>query len=124
MAHPLRVLIPVLATLLLLGVPFLRVELGAPDASVLPRDVPSRRGFDLLRGGLTNEFYRLPNLKQNTILVRYEEKDRKDLGDLENLYISAADGRQVAALPTDRRQRGPQASRGQSRHRGAGQGAG
>jgi RND superfamily putative drug exporter len=49
MAHPLRVLIPVVATLLVLGVPFLRVELGAPDASVLPQDVPSRRGFDLLR---------------------------------------------------------------------------
>lgn len=49
MAHPLRILLPVLAFLLILGYPFLRVELGAPDASVLPSDVPSRRGFDLLR---------------------------------------------------------------------------
>ena len=39
----------VVALLLALGAPFLRVELGAPDASVLPPDVPSRRGFDLLR---------------------------------------------------------------------------
>jgi RND superfamily putative drug exporter len=49
MAHPLGVLAPVLFVLLALGYPFLRVELGAPDASVLPTDVPSRRGYDLLR---------------------------------------------------------------------------
>ncbi|MBI4495102.1 MAG: MMPL family transporter [Chloroflexi bacterium] len=49
MAHPLRVLGPVLVGLLLLGLPFLHVQFGAPDASILPQDVPSRRGFDLLR---------------------------------------------------------------------------
>ncbi len=49
MAHPVRVLIPVLLFLLLLGLPFLRVRFGAPDASILPADVPSRRGYDLLR---------------------------------------------------------------------------
>jgi RND superfamily putative drug exporter len=32
-----------------LGLPFLRVEFGAPDASILPTDVQSRRGFDLLQ---------------------------------------------------------------------------
>src|SRR5439155_15234051 len=49
MAHPWRVLIPVVALLLALGLPFLRVEFGAPDASVLPPDVESRRGVDLLQ---------------------------------------------------------------------------
>jgi RND superfamily putative drug exporter len=29
--------------------PFLRVEFGAPDASILPTDVRSRQGYDLLR---------------------------------------------------------------------------
>ena len=39
----------VLAVLVLLGLPFLRVDFGAPDASILPADVPSRQGFNQLR---------------------------------------------------------------------------
>src|SRR5438105_10094169 len=49
MARPLMVLVPLLVVLIGLGLPFLRVELGAPDASILPPDVQSRRGFDLLQ---------------------------------------------------------------------------
>jgi RND superfamily putative drug exporter len=49
MARPLAVLIPLLLVLIALGLPFLRVEFGAPDASILPTDVQSRRGFDLLQ---------------------------------------------------------------------------
>jgi RND superfamily putative drug exporter len=49
MARPWPVFTLVVLALLLLGVPFLRVDLGAPDASILPRDVQSRQGFDLLR---------------------------------------------------------------------------
>jgi RND superfamily putative drug exporter len=49
MRRPGLVFMAVLALLLALGAPFLRVELGAPDASVLPDDVQSRRGFDVLR---------------------------------------------------------------------------
>jgi putative drug exporter of the RND superfamily len=49
MRHPIAVLVPLLALLIGLGLPFLRVEFGAPDASILPTDVQSRRGFDLLR---------------------------------------------------------------------------
>jgi RND superfamily putative drug exporter len=49
MRRPGLVFLAVLALLVGLGTPFLRVELGAPDASVLPADVQSRRGFDLLR---------------------------------------------------------------------------
>jgi RND superfamily putative drug exporter len=49
MARPLAVLIPLLLVLIGLGLPFLRVEFGAPDASILPTDVQSRRGFDLLQ---------------------------------------------------------------------------
>jgi len=49
MAHPVRVLVPVLGVLLLFGFPFLSARFGAPDVSILPRDVPSRRGSDLLR---------------------------------------------------------------------------
>lgn len=47
--RPLAVFLGVLALLLLLGLPFLRVRMGAPDITILPRDVESRQGFDLLR---------------------------------------------------------------------------
>src|SRR5215212_5193079 len=43
------VFVAVLVLLVLLGAPFLHVKLGAPDASILPNDVPSRQGFDQLR---------------------------------------------------------------------------
>ena len=49
MKRPFFVLVPLLAVLVGLGLPFLRVEFGAPDASILPTDVQSRRGFDLLQ---------------------------------------------------------------------------
>jgi RND superfamily putative drug exporter len=48
MRHPIAVLVPVLAFLLLLGVPFLSVRLAAPDASILPSSVTSRAAYDLL----------------------------------------------------------------------------
>ena len=40
-----RCLLPVLAFMLLLGVPFLSVRLAAPDASILPTSVKSRAGL-------------------------------------------------------------------------------
>ena len=52
MAHPIAVLIPTLAIILLLGSPFLHVRFNAPDASILPPGVPSRVAFDRL----TREF--------------------------------------------------------------------
>jgi putative drug exporter of the RND superfamily len=49
MAHPWRTLIPTVALLVVLGLPFLRVQFGAPDVTILPQDVESRRAFDLLQ---------------------------------------------------------------------------
>ncbi|MBA3823757.1 MAG: MMPL family transporter [Ktedonobacterales bacterium] len=49
MRYPWRFFIPVLGFLLLLGAPFLSVRLGAPDASILPKYVPSRSTYDLLQ---------------------------------------------------------------------------
>ena len=48
MRHPVAVLLPVLAFMLLLGVPYLSVRLAAPDASILPTSVKSRAAYDLL----------------------------------------------------------------------------
>ena len=48
MRYPLRVFVPVFFLLVTLGLPFLGVRFSAPDASILPPDVPSRAAFDLL----------------------------------------------------------------------------
>jgi RND superfamily putative drug exporter len=49
MRRPVAVLVPTLALLLALGTPFLSVRFNAPDASILPEGVPSRRALDLLK---------------------------------------------------------------------------
>ena len=48
MAHPIAVLVPTLAVLLVLGSPFLHVRFNAPDSTILPPSVPSRAAFDRL----------------------------------------------------------------------------
>ena len=48
MRYPIQVFVPVFLLLVALGVPFLGVRFSAPDASILPADVPSRTAFDLL----------------------------------------------------------------------------
>ena len=48
MRHPVAVLVPTLAFILVLGSPFLHVRFNAPDASILPPEVPSRAAFDRL----------------------------------------------------------------------------
>src|SRR6266404_5433757 len=46
MAHPVAVLVPTLAVLIVLGSPFLHVRFNAPDSTILPPSVPSRAAFD------------------------------------------------------------------------------
>ncbi len=80
-----------------MGVPEYRVKVDAQRAQEVglsPESV-SEQAYYALRGGLTNEFYRLPNLRQNTILVRYDEKDRQTEGDLENVMLTTSSGAQV-----------------------------
>jgi RND superfamily putative drug exporter len=48
MVRPVAVLVPTLAILMLLGVPFLHVRFNAPDARILPEHVASRASFDRL----------------------------------------------------------------------------
>jgi RND superfamily putative drug exporter len=48
MRHPVAVLLPTLAVLLVLGSPFLHVRFNAPDSTILPASVPSRAAFDRL----------------------------------------------------------------------------
>ena len=54
MRYPIRVFVPVLLLLISFGLPFLGVRFSAPDASILPKDVPSRAAFDLLATRFNN----------------------------------------------------------------------
>jgi RND superfamily putative drug exporter len=49
MAHPWRVLVPVVIGLILVGSPFLRLRLAGSDVSILPPTAESRRGEELHR---------------------------------------------------------------------------
>jgi RND superfamily putative drug exporter len=48
MRYPLRFFVPVLLILVGFGLPFLGVRFSAPDASILPANVPSRAAYDML----------------------------------------------------------------------------
>jgi RND superfamily putative drug exporter len=49
MRRPLLFLLPTLALLLVMGVPFFHLRLAISDVRVLPNDVEARRGYELLR---------------------------------------------------------------------------
>jgi RND superfamily putative drug exporter len=55
MARPLAVLAPTLAVLLIMGVPFLHLQLGATDARVLTKAEEARRGYELLHEDFKQE---------------------------------------------------------------------
>ncbi|MHB1462456.1 MAG: efflux RND transporter permease subunit [Armatimonadota bacterium] len=77
--------------------PSYKIDVNPERAQALglsPEDI-SQQAYYSLKGGLTNEWYRLPNIRQNTVLVRYEGKDRGNASDLESMYVTASDGRQV-----------------------------
>ena len=80
-----------------MGLPDLRIKVDpqrAAEVGLAPAAI-SQQAYYALRGGLTNEFWRMPNQRQNTILVRYEEEDRSRPEDVENLYLTTPDGRQI-----------------------------
>lgn len=80
-----------------MGLPEQRIQVNlqlAQEVGLSPADI-AEQAYYATRGGLTNEFYRMPNIRQNTILVRYEAQDRSTATDLANLYLTAPGGRQV-----------------------------
>lgn len=85
------------ATSWTIGMPDYEIKVNlarAQEAGLSPEEI-SQQAYYALRGGLTNEFYRLPNIRQNTILVRYEQENRKNFVDLANLFITTKDGKQI-----------------------------
>ncbi|HET6383319.1 MAG TPA: efflux RND transporter permease subunit [Armatimonadota bacterium] len=80
-----------------MGLPEYRIQVDPARAEALglsPQSI-SDQAYYALRGGLTGEFYRLPNIRQDTIQVRYAQDDRRGPQDLADLYVTAPDGRQV-----------------------------
>lgn len=73
----------------------IQVDLQRAQEVGLSPDQIAQQAYYAMRGGLTNEWYRLSNLRQNTILVRYEEDQRDTPADLESMYLSAPDGSQI-----------------------------
>ena len=66
----------------------------AAEVGLTPDQV-SQQAYFAINGAVTNEYYRLPNVRQRTILLRYDEPQRKDARDLLLMTITTADGKQV-----------------------------
>lgn len=84
MKRPLMVAVPTVLFLLLLASPVRGIRLGTVDATILPTELESRRGFDILR----DEF---GLLNQTQVPVAYvfdeaEDTDPLSPGNLERLY--------------------------------------
>jgi HAE1 family hydrophobic/amphiphilic exporter-1 len=67
------------------------------------------QAYYALKGGLTNEFYRLDNQRQFTILLRYREDQRRDQTDLQQVKIVGKKGEVVplASVARIEERRGP-----------------
>ena len=91
MRHPLLVLVPTVAFVLLAGAPFLHLRLANTDVGALPPTAESRRGFDLLVG----EF---PGQNQSTVTVVAYFPDGRVLSPqhVDDLYDTS---RRLAAIP-------------------------
>jgi HAE1 family hydrophobic/amphiphilic exporter-1 len=66
----------------------------AQELGLTVQDVTDQ-AYYALKGGLTNEFYRLENKRQFTILLRYRGDQRRDVADLEQVKIVGKKGEVV-----------------------------
>ncbi|MCH7945359.1 MAG: efflux RND transporter permease subunit, partial [Armatimonadetes bacterium] len=89
--------------------PFLSWEMSKPTYTlVVDKDKAAAHGLSSvhiaeqayygLRGGLTREFYRLPNKRPMSIQVRYDEESRDDLSDLDGMFLTGAGGEQIPLM--------------------------
>jgi HAE1 family hydrophobic/amphiphilic exporter-1 len=56
------------------------------------------QAYTALRGGFTNEFYRIDDKRPTTVLVRYDQEQRKSLSDLDGMYVAGANGKQIPLM--------------------------
>lgn len=92
-----------------LAQPFLSWEMTKPSYTVVVDEdkaaahglspaAISEQAYYALRGGFPMEFYRTPNKRPTTILVRYEESQREDLSNLQGMFLTGKDGEQIPLL--------------------------
>jgi len=94
-----------------MSLPELHVKVDRAKAAELglsPMDI-ARQSYYAINGGLTSEFYRRDNVRQNTILVRYAEGQRGSESDLALASIQGMGGMRVplANLVTLEKRVGP-----------------
>ncbi|MDJ0704522.1 MAG: efflux RND transporter permease subunit [Leptolyngbyaceae cyanobacterium MO_188.B28] len=94
-----------------LSQPEYRLEIDrrrAQELGLTVREVSEQARY-ALTGSFTRRYYNRPNLRQNSILVRYGEGDRGNFQDLSGAYITTRSGEQVPlnTLATLERQAGP-----------------
>ena len=89
--------------------PFLSWEMSKPTYTLVVNEekaaahglsplMIAEQAYYGLRGGLTEEFYRLPNRRPISLLVRYDQESYNDLGDLETMFVTGMSGEQVPLL--------------------------
>ncbi|MEO7719118.1 MAG: efflux RND transporter permease subunit [Capsulimonas sp.] len=66
----------------------------AAEVGLTPADVADQ-AYYAMGGALANEFYRLPNVRQDTINIRYQGDQRRSVYDLMQMPITGKDGVQV-----------------------------
>ena len=103
MRRPLLFLLPTLALLLLMGLPFLHLRLAAADVRVLPDDAEARRGYELLRA-------HFPDQAANRIEVAVQFPSSPPTTPERTAAIRALEAR-MAALPSVRAVDGPSTDR-------------
>ncbi|MDR3708228.1 MAG: efflux RND transporter permease subunit [Capsulimonadaceae bacterium] len=77
--------------------PSYRLEVDPRAASqigVAPSEIADQ-AYYAMGGGLADEFYRLPNIRQDTINIRYRQDQRSTLADLMQMPITGKDGQQL-----------------------------
>ncbi len=94
-----------------MALPELRVVVDrarAQELGLTVQDVADQ-AYYALKGGLTNEYYRLPNQRQFTILLRYRGDQRRDERDLDLVKIVGKNGEVVPlqAVARFEERRGP-----------------
>jgi len=62
----------------------------AAEIGLTPADVADQ-AYYAMGGGLADEFYRLPNVRQDTIDVRYEQGERRSVDDLMQMSVTGKD---------------------------------
>ncbi len=80
MSYPWRVLLPAALFLILLGLPFLKIQLSSSDVTGLPKTAESRRGMELL----SSEFKEI-DTNPIVVIVRYPDNPLKP-GHIGHIY--------------------------------------